>query len=68
MKFNLFNRSTLWLSISIPFINILPFVGLSKPKIIPIVVVLPQPLGPRIPIISFWRSLKEIILTASFAS
>ena len=60
MKFNSFNSSTLRLSISIPFISTLPLVGLSNPKIIPIVVVLPQPLGPRIPIISFWRNLKEI--------
>ena len=39
-------------SISIPFTSTLPFEGFNNPKIIPIVVVFPQPFGPSIPMIS----------------
>ena len=65
IKFTLFNISTLLDSISNPLINTLPFVGFNNPRIIPIVVVFPQPLGPRIPTISFLFILKEIFFTAS---
>ena len=68
IKFKLFNKSTLLFSISSPLINTFPFVGFNNPKIIPIVVVFPQPFGPRIPIISFLFILKEIFLTASLLS
>ena len=47
-----------------PLIKISPSDGLIKPNIIPIEVVLPQPLGPNNPIVLFLLIIKLILFTA----
>ena len=67
IKFTFSSISVLLFSFSIFFslTKTLPEVGFINPRIIPIVVVLPQPLGPKRPTIEPLLILKFIFLTAS---
>ena len=67
IKFILWRREILFFSIFSPLIKTSPLLGFNNPKIIPIVVVFPHPLGPNKPTISFSLILKFILATASLS-
>ena len=63
---NIFNPSLLNKFIFLFSIKISPFVGETRPSIIPMVVVFPHPLGPNNPTVLFLSILKLTSFTAKY--